>query len=193
MRIIITPRWSGHADDDWYPWISRALRGHELSLARLRPNPSAPTIEACVEELRQRVGDDPGELRRTFLVGHSVGCQATLRLLATLPPGHAVAGVLCVAGWWAVDRPWDTIRPWMDSPLDLQRVRAAAGRVTVLLSDDDPYTADAGANGATWEARLGARVVVERGGRHFNGKQEPAVLRVLQEALAEVGEEPPLA
>ena len=41
-------------------------------------------------------------------------------------------GVLLVAGWWDVDKPWESIVPWIETPVDLARVRAAARRFVVL-------------------------------------------------------------
>jgi hypothetical protein len=60
--------------------------------------------------------------------------------------------------------------------VDLGRVRAAARRFIVLLSDNDPFTSDYARNRQLWEERLGAEVVLAPGGRHFNNPQEPAVL-----------------
>jgi len=179
VRICITPRWAGNGDDDWYPWLGRRLRGHEVVVARLRPSPGAPEIHACVDELERLLGTDREALSETFLVGHSVGCQASLRFAEALPEGTRLAGVLCVAGWFWVDAPWDTIRPWVETPMDLARVRRACPRIEVLLSDGDPFTSDAAANAAAWRERLGAEVRVVEGAGHFNRVQEPTVLEAL--------------
>lgn len=184
MRVCVTPRWGGGPDDDWYPWLRRELRDHDVMMARLRPTPGAPTIEACVEELRGVIGDDREVLARTVLVGHSVGCQATLRFLESLPDGARALGVLCVAGWWWVDQPWETIRPWIERPLDRARVRRAAGPVRVLISEDDPFTSDHAQNARQWEHALGAEVTLLEGARHLNRVREPAVLEALETLLA---------
>src|SRR5262249_26355773 len=90
-----------------------------------------------------------------------------------------VAGALMVAGWFQVDSPWETIRPWMDSPVDLAAARSACPRVMVVLSDNDPFTADFEANRRAWRERLGAEVRVVSGGKHFNRDEEPWVLNAL--------------
>lgn len=199
-RVVIVPRWAGGATDDWYPWIREQLRldpGGELRVEIVElPNPDAPVIDQCVAELTSKLGAELEDLRSTILVGHSVGCQALLRYLAELTPSPASASsssagvevgperLLCVAGWWTIDEPWPSIRPWIDTSLDLPRLRAnTAGGVTVLLSDDDPFTRDWRENKATWEQRLDADVRVASGGRHFNGAQEPGVLALLRELL----------
>ncbi|MFO7566907.1 MAG: alpha/beta hydrolase [Enhygromyxa sp.] len=188
-RIVIVPRWSGGPDHDWYPWIRRELAGSHpqlrVDVVEL-PNRDAPVIEQCVAALAAELGRDLSALADTLLVGHSVGCQAIMRYLAEQPPGpepELLPKLVCVAGWWTVDEPWPSIRPWIDTPIDLPRLRANARRVTVLLSDDDPFTRDHRANGQTWEQRLDAEVRVHVGGRHFNGGQEPAVLDLIRAML----------
>lgn len=179
--LFIVPRWAGRPDTDFYPWLEENLRESPRGLAPVRtldmPNPSTPTIEAWVGTLGAAVGPAPAP--STILMGHSVGCQTVLRYLATLPPGHAIDGVLLVAGWWEVDTPWESLIPWLQTPVDLDRVRAAARRFVVLLSDNDPFTSDSVRNRQLWEERLGAEVVLAPGARHFNNPHEPAVLETL--------------
>lgn len=180
-RLAIVPRWSGRTDSDWYPWMRaqldrRAPGAFSPVLVGGLVEPDAPQIERCRGAMMQLLGDDPALLARTVLVGHSVGCQVVLHYLETLGEEARVAGVLCVAGWWSVDEPWDTIQPWIETPHDLPRIAAAAERFVVMLSDNDPFTADHAANAAAWRERLAAEVVLERGAEHFNRSEEPAVL-----------------
>lgn len=179
-RVCIVPRWGGSADDDWYPWLRRELRSVLTVVARLEPQPSAPAIEACVASIDAACGRDPEELARTVLVGHSVGAQAVLRFLESLAPPARVHGVLCVAGWLWIDEPWETIRPWIDTPMDRARVREAAGRIEVLIGDDDPYTRDHEANAHRWRAAFGAQATVLPGAKHLNRAREPAVLEAVR-------------
>jgi predicted alpha/beta hydrolase family esterase len=146
-------------------------------------DPDLPVIAPWVRRVGELVGE-PEQAGRTVLVGHSVGCQAVVRYLATAPADH-VAGVLLVAAWWAVDQPWPAIQPWIETPIDLDRVRAAAPYFRVLLSSDDPFTGDQAANGGEWEEQLDARVTVVPNAGHFNGRQEPAVLRAVEEIISE--------
>ncbi len=177
--LTIIPRWAGHSDSDFYPWLIRERpSGFDTVRAREMPDPKQPTIPAWVSALTSAVGTTPAP--GTVLMGHSVGCQTVLRYLATLPPGSTVEGVLLVAAWWNVDKPWDSLRPWTDTPVDLARARTASRRFVVLLSDNDPFTSDFQENGRLWRERLGAEVVLVPGARHFNGAQELAVLDALR-------------
>lgn len=182
-RLCIVPRWGGSPEKDYYPWLRSELAALPLFdevLSPEMPDPGTPTIAAWTGRIREVVGTDPETLAQTVLLGHSVGCQAVLRFLASLPEGTRVAGVVNVAGWFAVDKPWDSIRPWMDIPLDDAAIRARASKIIVLLSDNDPFTADHAQNSQAWKDRLGAEVVFVPGRRHFNEAQEPAVLETLQ-------------
>lgn len=183
-RLVIVPRWGGNSGSDWYPWISALLqsqpsRPFDPVLVADLPDPAAPRVDTWPRAIAELLGDDPSALASTFVIGHSVGCQALLHAIAALPPGTRLAGMLAVAGWWRVDRPWPAIVPWQEQIPDLARVRAALPAITLLLSDDDPFTADHALNASTWRERLGARCVLVPGARHFNGAQEPAVLDAL--------------
>jgi serine hydrolase len=174
-------RWAGRPDTDFYSWLEAKLREPPQGFSSVRtldmPNPSQPTIDAWVGALAAAMSPAPAP--STVLMGHSVGCQAVIRYLATLPPSHVIDGALLVAGWWDVDKPWESLVPWVETPVDLARVRAAARRFVVLMSDNDPFTSDHARNRRLWEERLGAHVVLAPGARHFNNPREPAVLETL--------------
>ena len=181
-RVLIVPRWGAREQDDWYPWLQAELAGSNTFAPVVvgdMPDPDEPTIAGWRARLAELAGSDAAALAATVLVGHSVGCRAVLHFLAGLPDSIRVGGTLCVAGWWSVDEPWESIRPWIEDSLDLRRVRASCGELRVLLSDDDPFTADAAANGRLWRVRLGAAVEIVPGAGHFNRPEEPRVLAEL--------------
>lgn len=185
----MVPRWSGKPDSDFYPWLIERLAevpGFAEVVVCDLPEPGTPRLATWPPGVRAALGDDRELLARTLVLGHSVGCHAALHALAGLPEGMRVAGMLAVAGWWTVDKPWPTILPWQDDLADLARVRAAVPRLSVLLSDDDPFTADFNKNAALWRERLAAEVTVAPGGRHFNNSQEPAVLDALLRLVSDV-------
>lgn len=185
-RVIIVPRWAGGASSDWYPSLCAALSPTLTSIRALDlPSPQAPTIDAWVGGIEAALAElDDAALARTLVIGHSVGCRALLHALARQAPGRRVGGLLLVAAWWTIDSPWPTIIPWIETPTDLDRVRGAAPPPRVLLSDNDPFTADFRRNRARWEELLGASVTVVAGARHFNGAEEPAVAEAVADLLA---------
>ena len=188
--LTIVPRWAGNAASDFYPWLRRERpAGFDAVRALDMPSPQQPAPDTWVPALTEAMGPRPAP--GTVLMGHSVGCQTVLRYLAALPEAPPTQGVLegvvLVAAWWTVDKPWDSLRPWLEPSLDWTRVRATARRFVVLLSDNDPFTSDFRENGRLWTERLGAEVVLVPGARHFNGAQEPAVREALERHF------PPLA
>lgn len=182
-RLVIVPRWAGTARSDFYPWLAEQLAADPaLPFAPVTaldlPEPGHPRQETWPPAIAEALGDDPTLLANTVVLAHSVGCQASLHALATLP--GPIAALVAVAGWWSVDAPWPTIVPWQTQLPDLERVRARVGRIVVLLSDDDPFTSDHTGNAALWRERLGAEVVLVAGARHFNASEAPAVLATLR-------------
>lgn len=181
-RIIVVPRWGARRQDDWYPWLQTELAGSSAFAPVVigsMPDPDEPTIAGWRARIAELAGSDPATLAGTVLVGHSVGCQAVLHFLAGLPDSTTVRGTLCVAGWWSIDEPWESTRPWIEDSPDPRRVRASCGELRVLLSDNDPFTADASANGRLWQERLGAAVELVPAAEHFNRSEEPSVLAEL--------------
>ena len=186
MRLCIIPKLGGTPQTAWYPWLCSELRRRDPCpfapiLTPSMPEENAPEIGAWVGGLAKALGPWEVTLGRTILVGHSVGCQAILRYLATRASDVTVAGVLCVAGWWALDTPTSALEPWVKTPFDYARARVAAGKISVLISDNDPHTTDSDENCRTWESRVGANVVVAPGAGHFDRQKEPRVLRTLLE------------
>lgn len=180
QRLVVVPRWGGKPGSDYYPWLVASLAdsGLEIVVCDL-PDPGTPRLDTWPPEVLKVLGTDREALARTWVLAHSVGCQAALHALAELPDGLQIAGMLAVAGWWTVDKPWPTILPWQDNLADDARVRAAVPRISLLLSDNDPFTADHAGNAALWRERLAAEVTLAPGGKHFNYAQEPAVLAAL--------------
>lgn len=182
MRLVITPRWGGDAGSDFYPWLRAELgdRFDEIVTATLEPTADAPKITPTVTGLAPLLERDAAH---TIALGHSVGCQATLRALARLGAGLKLAGCVLVAPWLAIDEPWDTIEPWIAEPIDDARVRQAVGPIRALLSTDDPFTADHAATSDQLSARFRAGVRVIDGAAHFNRAEEPEVLRAVRALL----------
>ncbi len=172
--VWIVPRLSGRPDDAWYQWLAGELSAAADVTILSTPEPDAPTIESWVESIASAVGRPPRQPASTFLIGHSVGCQAILRYLVTLPTGVSIGGVLCVAGWLTIDDPSDLLRAWCERPLDRVKVGAATTAFKVVISDNDPYTVDYTAT-VTSFGELGASVDVVAGVGHFNADREPSV------------------
>ena len=181
MRLIVVARWAGGPLSDWYPWLYRELEKdfEEILIPRM-PRPERAEVEEWVSLLDELSGD---RLRETVFIGHSVGNQAVLRMLARRPRGDRAIGLLAVAGWWTVDEPWQTLLPWLVHDWDIARARENLGQCRLLISDADPFTKDAAKNAGQWENRIGAKVTIVPGAKHFNDKEAPIVRDVLREMI----------
>ncbi|QNH62084.1 RBBP9/YdeN family alpha/beta hydrolase [Hymenobacter sediminicola] len=181
-KVFIVPRWAGGPQDDWYPWLGEQLQavaaedGVNYKIQALAmPAWDLPVIDRAVEYLQKVL--PPDQLGpNVLLVGHSVGCLAILHYLArvaeTHPEAQPVGGVLCVAGWFSVDSPWQDILNWMDAPINYEAARRLIpqDKLMVLLSDDDPYTSGYQENEHLWEERLHSRVSILPGRQHFSAR-----------------------
>jgi len=174
-RILVTPRWGGGVESDWYPWLADVLGEPPVRRVPL-PEADAPTIAGCRDAFAAALeGGDPAT---TLCVGHSVSVQGWLRVFQALD--LQVAGLVAVAGWWSVDEPWETIRPWIDTGHDLDAIRARCPHIHVLLGTGDPFTSDQQRNAALWRERVGAQVRIVEDAAHFNDAEAPAVLETLR-------------
>ena len=189
-RLVLVPRWGGTPQSDWYPWLESELaaspnRSFDPVVVAEMPHPELPTIEEWVPRVQSLIGSNPAQAGRTVIAAHSVGCQAVMRALSGMPSGIHVAGLFFVAGWFSTDAPWPSLMPWIETPLDLAKVKAAAGPMVVVISDNDHHRRDWRANRQVWEDKMGARVVLVPGADHFNGQQYPEIWQALRDHFGE--------
>jgi len=189
-RIFIAHGWDGSPEQGWFPWLKRELeaRGFEVHVPQL-PEPEEPRIARWVPALAREVGEVDEE---TFFVGHSMGCQAIARFLASLPAGVKVGGAVFVAGFFKrltncdgdeLER--DVAREWLTTPLDLQSVRAHLPKSIAIFSDNDPFVPLD--NQDAFRDALGSAIVIEHARGHFSGGRDKCiVLHVALKALLQL-------
>ena len=141
-RIIIIHQWMAGAQGDWRPWLKRELEklGHEVLMPEM-PDIDNPIIEKWVSKLAEVVSRPDSN---TYFIGHSIGCQAILRYLETI--NTPVGGAIFVAGWFNLKNLEDEAtaeiaKPWIETPIDLEKVMAVLPKSTLIISDNDPYGA----------------------------------------------------
>lgn len=190
-RAFIIHGYLSSPAEAWLPWLGRELekKGYAVSLPAM-PSPDHPVIPEWITFIAGLVGE-PDE--STSMIGHSIGSQAVLRYLETVgAAGKSVARTVLVAGIFPTGMSPEqadaetggnlVLRPWFVQGLDPAKVRRAAGRCTVILSDNDPYI-DLDRAKAGFRAALDPRIVIEAGHGHFN---EDDRLLELPSALAAV-------
>jgi serine hydrolase len=169
---IIHSRGAGPRDH-WYPYVASALEeaGFAVHVPQM-PDPEAPKQSAWMEALASHISIIN---ENTYLIGHSVGCQAALRLLGSLEPGQRAGGVVLVAGWVSVPN-WEgrteeqkaILNDWLNPPLDLKSLAGRSNHFTAIFSDNDPFVPKE--NWAACEKELHAKVIVKHSAGHFEGE-----------------------
>jgi uncharacterized protein len=185
-RAILVPRFGGDATADWYSTAVPQLAdlGIRTTVVSLLPEATKPGIHETVAAIAKAVGDDPHEIAQTILIGHSVGSRALLAYLSHHGSRRSFAGLVSVAGWFTVDdaTSYPALAPWLNMDLDFGAITSAAGPITVLLSDNDPFTADWRANAAEWLAKLGGAVHIAHGAGHYMTTSPGPVLDTIRVA-----------
>ena len=169
-RVFIIHRWDGKPTSDWYPWLKKELeaKGLEVIVPEM-PNAEEPKIEDWVNHLKSIVGIAD---ENTYFVGHSIGCQTIMRYLETLDEIVKVGGALFVAGWFCMknlesEEVTEIAKPWLETPIDLKKVKNSLNYLTVILSKNDPYNC-VKENKEKFEKELNAdRVIVLKNEGHF--------------------------
>ncbi len=182
-RVIIVHGWDGYPEEGWFPWLKSSLqeKGFTVLVPQL-PDPANPRITTWVPALAEAVGT-PDE--QTYFVGHSMGCQTILRYLETI--NTVVGGAVFVAGWFDLqnledDEVREIAKPWITTPINLEKVRQMFPKSTLIISDNDPFNAFE-ENKKKFE-KLGSKIVVVPSAGHFTEddgfKELPLVLSELE-------------
>ena len=185
-RVFIIHGWEFKPKHNWYPWLKKELenRGFKVVIPEM-PNTEEPKIEAWVQYLNKVVGE-PDE--QTYFVGHSIGCQAILRYLEKVD--KKIGGVVCVGGWFELigikeetkvaegsspdtslkvsrgEEVLKVVRPWLETPIDFEKVKNTTDKFIAILSDDDYYVSFE-KHQKSFKENLGAEIIIEHKKGHF--------------------------
>jgi len=169
-RAFIIHRWDGTPQSDWYPWLKAELekQGFTVTVPAM-PHTEAPSLKEWVPFLADVVGEID---EQTYFIGHSVGCQTVMRYLESLPSSAKTGNVAFVAGWFHLvnlaDKESEAIaRPWIETPIDFEKVKYRPNNFYALFSDNDewvPLTEE-----QLFKQRLNAQTQILHGKGHFTG------------------------
>ncbi len=178
-RAYIIHRWGGDSTSDWVPWLKEELEANGIAaVSPDMPNTDAPTITEWTSFLLSLIAAPDTD---TYLIGHSVGCQAIVRYLAQLPDGTSVGKVILVAPWTELtkikEESKETARQWVETQIDWDKARAHAKGFTVIYSDTDPLVSTD--NAKYFAEKLGANLILEENRGHFTDGDDVTQLPVL--------------
>jgi len=175
-RAFIIHGYLGYPGEAWLPWLKVMLenRGYQVWLPAM-PHPDQPTIPEWIDFIRELVGKPDA---RTVMIAHSLGCQAVLHYLETLGENTQSVGktVLVASRFPTGMLPEEAgkkiegdeiLKPWLSARVDPKSVGIAAGKCTVILSDNDPYVPIDEAK-ASFQGTFAAEIIIEHGKGHFN-------------------------
>jgi predicted alpha/beta hydrolase family esterase len=186
-NVYIIHGWEGRPHEPVLKWLKDSLeeKGHTVTSPNM-PNPSVPTIEEWVGKLKEVV-----ELKEdTILVGHSVGCQAVMRYIETLPEGSVVSKIVLLAPWMTLDNKTieeegeeviEIARPWIETPINFEKIKNIVGKTVAIFSDNDPYVPVS--EEEFFKEKLDADTVMEIGMGHFSPSDDIAEVPSLLEAV----------
>ena len=176
--------WDGAPDRDWLGWAQGALRekGFEVAAPEM-PDTEHPRIVAWLAKMREVVARIDGD---TYFVGHSIGCQAIMRFLAERDA--KAGGAIFVAGWFNLvnlegPEAEAIAKPWIETPIDLAKVRQNLGWSVAMLGDNDPWVPYPETK-AAFETGLGSGTVTLPGAGHVTADDGFGPLPQLLEVLA---------
>jgi len=188
-RVFIVHGWSGHPKEGWFPWLKRELelQGFFVFVPQM-PNSNEPRIIPWVKALADSVGVID---RDTYFVGHSMGCQTIVRYLEREESSIVSGGAVFVAGFFSRltniasnDLEKSVIKEWLETPIDLEKVKKRLVKSIAIFSDNDPFVPLD--NRITFETVLGSEVVVVSNQQHFSGDTGTDQLPIVEEALLKI-------
>ena len=186
-RVIIVHGWGGFPEEGWFPWLKKELEAKDFIVeAPQLPDTDNPRIEKWVPKLAEVAGT-PDE--NTYFVGHSMGCQTIARYLETLPEDVKIGGAIFVAGFFTL---LTGIEPeekkiekhWMETPIDLKKVKLHLIKSVALFSDDDSYVPLD--NQDDFRTKLGSEIIVQHKMNHFLGSKGITELPIVLEKILEM-------
>lgn len=187
-RVFLIHGWEGDPENNWFPWLKTSLeeKGFEV-VAPAMPGTNTPIKSVWLKTIQDVILNPDKD---TYLVGHSMGCQAIQRYLESLPEGVVVGGTVFVAGWindprWEdrTEEEIEVVHDWFDVPKQYEKIKVHCKKFVSIFSSNDPFISS-----KNWEESkdiLGAEVIVLENKSHFDDdagiKELPEVLDAILE------------
>ncbi|MFH1802931.1 MAG: alpha/beta hydrolase [archaeon] len=192
-KVYIIHGWEGSPEEPLLKWLSEKLtnKGYEVTVPAM-PNPENPKIEEWIPFLQETITSPDNQ---TYFIGHSIGCQAILRYLETLPEETKIGGILLLAPWMHLDQQTieeegpevvEMARPWMETPINFEKVKSQIGKSVAIFSDNDPYVPLSGKD--IFKELLGAEIYIEHEKGHFDPASGINELPLALEAILKISE-----
>lgn len=185
-RVFIIHGWGGHPEEAWFLWLKKELESKEFEVHIPKmPNTNYPTIKEWVSYLRNSVGKVN---RKTYFVGHSVGCQTILRYLETLSENLEIGGAVFIAPWLTlanIEKDEEKIaKPWLEIKINFDKIKKHTNNIIAIFSDDDDVVPLE--NKKFFEKKLNAKTFVEHNKGHFSGSDNITKIPIILNELLRI-------
>lgn len=187
-RVFMIHGWGGSPETDWFIWLKKELKNNYYVNIPEMPESFRPTIKAWISKLKATIEKIDEE---TILIGHSIGCQAILRYLETLPNNEKAKGIIMVAPWLKLnDETWDEdytkeiAEQWINTPLNFRKIKEHTKNFISIFSNDDPYVSIE--DSKIFEKELNAKVIIEKNKGHFSGEDGVTKLPVVLKEILRI-------
>ena len=188
-RVFIIHGWGGNPREGWFPWLKNELQDKGFTVfVPAMPETDNPQIPVWVSHLSGLVGNPDGH---TYFVGHSIGCQTVLRYLETID--SKAGGCVFVAGWFNLlpqgiptDAEKAVAKPWLETPIDFEKVKQNTGRIVAIFSDNDDCVPIS--DEKLFKERLNAETYVEHLKGHFSAGDGIKELPIALENILKVAQ-----
>jgi uncharacterized protein len=163
-RVFVVHGWKGKPSSNWFPWLKEWLKLCNVEVHVLEmPNADKPQLDEWLDTISSAVKRVD---KKTFFVGHSLGCIAILRYLEKQKKRKCVGGVVFVAGFPERIN-FEETKPFFQEPLDYRKIKEVVGKkIIAIQSTNDEFVPFY--HGETLRDKLGAKLVVVEGGGHLN-------------------------
>jgi predicted alpha/beta hydrolase family esterase len=167
-RVFIIHGWGGYPDQGWLSDLKLKLQKKGfLVYSPAMPDTHEPDIKKWTAHLGN-LANQP-EITDCF-VGYSLGSQAIMRYLETVPENKKVGKVIFIAGFLRLmnlDKEEEKfLSAWLKEPIDLDKVKKHCDKFTAIFSNNDPIVPLSDKD--ELEEKLGAKIIIENRMGHFD-------------------------
>jgi predicted alpha/beta hydrolase family esterase len=141
-KVIMVHGWGGNKEQGWFLPLKKELEKEKFEVINENmPETFHPNIEKWVNELRKISGKISED---TYFIGHSIGCQTIMRFLEK--SSNKIGWAILIAAWlnlndgtWDETYTYEIAKPWIETPINFEKIKDNCKKFLVILSKDDPY------------------------------------------------------
>lgn len=175
-RVFIIHGWGGYPDEGWLGNIKLSLQEAGFSVySPAMPDTHFPKMERWIDYLDSLIIKTETS---DCLIGYSLGAQAIMRYLEQLPYNSKIKKALFVAGFFKLTNldPEEEkiLSPWIEKPINLEKVKRHAEEFTAIFSRDDPIVPLS--NKDIFSQTLKAKIIIKEGLGHFDSIDDPSFI-----------------